>query len=504
MNQYNSYYLYQQYEKRGSQDWLPSYPNIFSVDGDGTMPLVMKKENDPDCGYTGDTQPIYRWYPLPITTDYICDECPAVQYRWENMNPSTDYYCDTTTHTKYYKQKRQYSYDSGTTWYDVTPPEYQQGSVYEQQSTDCGYVPPIEPQYRTTSGTPYCEGYDKYVEIYSQVSYDGGITWSTTAETTTLVEQNSPDCGYVMYRWTQTDNTTCIYAESQQRVTTGTPYCVGRDKYVDIYLQVSYDSGTTWETIETTTELVEASSVDCGYIPPIEPIDMTGKLYVAKNLDGSTKRTYYCSSETNNTITPESYSTFDNLAVTYAYNVDGLGDYLYIGSCVDNIDPYSFSNGGTVYTHPSVAVYFDGGRNSYSLSRGAFMGTHLREVVFGDSATTVSAGEATFSGGSGDISEIASRLTSAGENCFMDGNFGSGITFNHYISLGYRAFRWTNFTTLTFNSGFTIGNNSVSEVFTGKYGAKYTFILNGSTGSYDTGIANSLRNAGHTVIDNRT
>ena len=77
MNQYNSYYLYQQYEKRGNQDWLPSYPNIFSVDGDGTMPLVMKKENDPYCGYTGDTQPIYRWYNMPITTDYVCDVCPV-------------------------------------------------------------------------------------------------------------------------------------------------------------------------------------------------------------------------------------------------------------------------------------------------------------------------------------------------------------------------------------------------------------------------------------------
>ena len=195
MNQYNSYYLYQQYEKRGSQDWLPCYPNIFSVDGDGTMPLVMKKENDPDCGYTGDTQPIYRWYPLPITTDYICDECPVVQYRWENISITEDYVCVGTD--KYYKQKRQYSYDSGTTWYDVTPPETQTGSLYQTGSTDCGYVPPIEPQYRTTSGTPYCEGYDKYVEVYSQVSYDGGITWSTTATTPTLIEANSQDCGYV-------------------------------------------------------------------------------------------------------------------------------------------------------------------------------------------------------------------------------------------------------------------------------------------------------------------
>ena len=244
MNQYNSYYLYQQFEKRGSQDWLPCYPNIFSVDGDGTMPLVMKKENDPDCGYTGDTQPIYRWYPLPITTDYICDECPVVQYRWENMNPSTDYYCDGTT--KYYKQKRQYSYDSGTTWYDVTPPEYQQGSVYEQQSTDCGYVPPIEPQYRTTSGTPYCEDVDKYVEVYSQVSYDGGITWSTTATTVTLVERNSQDCGGSDY---SSKYFTFVAREA------GT---FGFNSASTNTLSYSLDNGNTWVTLakETNTPTV--------------------------------------------------------------------------------------------------------------------------------------------------------------------------------------------------------------------------------------------------------
>lgn len=195
MNQYNSYYLYQQYEKRGDQDWLPSYPNIFSVDGDGTMPLVMKTENDPDCGYVPPAEPIYRWYSLPIYADYICDECPAVQYRWLDINISEDYVCVGTD--KHYKQKRQYSYDSGTTWNDVTPPETQTGSLYQTGSTDCGYVPPIEPQYRTTSGTPYCEGYDKYVDVYSQVSYDGGSTWETTATTPTLIEAQSTDCGYV-------------------------------------------------------------------------------------------------------------------------------------------------------------------------------------------------------------------------------------------------------------------------------------------------------------------
>ena len=51
--------------------------------------------------------------------------------------------------------------------------------------------------YRTTSGSTYCENYDKYVDILSQVSYDSGLTWTTTATTPTLVEHNSEDCGYV-------------------------------------------------------------------------------------------------------------------------------------------------------------------------------------------------------------------------------------------------------------------------------------------------------------------
>jgi hypothetical protein len=58
--------------------------------------------------------------------------------------------------------------------------------------------PPI---YRTASGNTFCSGttgYDKYVNIYSQVSYDGGSTWTTTATTPTLVQINSTDCGYVM------------------------------------------------------------------------------------------------------------------------------------------------------------------------------------------------------------------------------------------------------------------------------------------------------------------
>ena len=234
-NQYTSYYLYQKYEKRGSQDWLPCYPNIFSVDGEGTMPLVIKTENDPECGYTPPAEPIYRWYNMPITTDYVCDTCPALQYRWVNKAINVDYECVGTD--KYYVQKRQYSYDSGTTWNDVVPEETQRGSLYESGSTDCGYVPPTPPQYRTTSGTPYCTGYDLYVNVYSQVSYDEGITWETTATTITLVQENSPQCGYVPSYQNQYFTIEAI--DSGMKVTS-----TGRFDY-------SLDSGSTWNTLTT-------------------------------------------------------------------------------------------------------------------------------------------------------------------------------------------------------------------------------------------------------------
>lgn len=107
------------------------------------------------------------------------------------------------------------------------------------------------PQYRTTSGESYCSGasgYDKYVDVYSQISYDDGVSWATTATTSTLVEADSDDC------------------KPQYRTTSGETYCsgaTGYDKYVDVYSEISYDKGETWEVTATTPTLVEADSDDC-------------------------------------------------------------------------------------------------------------------------------------------------------------------------------------------------------------------------------------------------
>lgn len=76
MGQYTSYFLYQRYEKRGEQDWIPCYPNTYSISGDATNPmsLVVKSENDTQCGYTPTPTgtPIYSWNTVE---GFVCDEC---------------------------------------------------------------------------------------------------------------------------------------------------------------------------------------------------------------------------------------------------------------------------------------------------------------------------------------------------------------------------------------------------------------------------------------------
>lgn len=179
MSQYTSYYLYQKYESINGGTPTPVYPPVYSIDGDGTMPKVIRMENDPDCGYVPPSEPIYRWYQLPITEGYYCEECG------------------------------------------------------------------IEPQYRTVSGSPYCSGetgYDKYIDVYSQVSYDGGTTWETTATTSVMVEHNSEDCGYIPIDYS-TQYFTISYSGSVGASIKWSNTNMSKIKY-------SHDNGATWETFD--------------------------------------------------------------------------------------------------------------------------------------------------------------------------------------------------------------------------------------------------------------
>lgn len=107
MGKYTSYYLYQKYEKIGSQDWTPVYPQTLSVYSDGTESgsTVIKSDNDTACGYKPTQEVQYRWVKLNPSTDYICDNCEL----WV----ASGYICDNGD---LYEQLNEQNFD-GNNWY---------------------------------------------------------------------------------------------------------------------------------------------------------------------------------------------------------------------------------------------------------------------------------------------------------------------------------------------------------------------------------------------------
>ena len=184
-------------EKTGSTITFTSGGNLllFSSGGNDLAAVYWVKVYDGNT-LVGDFIPVRRTSDNVITmfnkvTDTYCsvngtlygtDEC--MTYRWTPCGTT----CDNAN--KYQNNIKEYSRDGGETWSAVIPERYSASTLIEQDSYDCGY------RIDTTTGTPWCTGYDKYAEVYTRESRDGGTTWITAATATTLIEANSIDCGY--------------------------------------------------------------------------------------------------------------------------------------------------------------------------------------------------------------------------------------------------------------------------------------------------------------------
>ena len=203
-----------------------------------------------------------------VEGEYICTEnggyVPPVKYRW--VTAEGEVMC--FNNSLYSVLKYQYSRDGGITWVDGG--QTMTDELLEPNSSCCDGDTYICGQaiYRwvTVSGEYVCVGYDKYNKEKEQVSYNSGISWADTGNTragSTLIEQNSEDCGYAptpITRWVA-----------------DTGYmCVGYDKYNKEKEQQSTDGGTTWTDTGNTragSTLIETDSTDCGYGVP----DLFGK-----------------------------------------------------------------------------------------------------------------------------------------------------------------------------------------------------------------------------------
>ena len=162
MGKYTSYYLYQKYEKIGSQDWTPVYPSTLSVYSDGTESgsTVIKSDNDTACGYKPSTEVQYRWVKLNPSTDYICDNCEL----WV----ASGYICDNGD---LYEQLNEQNFD-GKNWYYTGTKK--KGKLIEENSKKCtGDTGGTGGDTGTTTGdTPsmrvkyYTDSFDRIIKTY--------------------------------------------------------------------------------------------------------------------------------------------------------------------------------------------------------------------------------------------------------------------------------------------------------------------------------------------------
>ena len=238
---YNKYQRLRKYISDDGNRWYET--NIYKRG-------ALIEANSADCGYV---QPIlyeYRWL---LTTQTIC-----------------------VGYNKYYLYKRQRRIEnSGSAWEDVIPTETSYNGngtmtpqLIEEDSPDCGYTPPIEPQYkwvlmdasqyicdycdvaefRWVTINTYCNNIDKFAHQKLQYSLDGGATWADVDPEETqevLVEYNSRDCGAGEYKIVS-------FGKFNNPMTT---YCYGANMYTitenDVLGNEAQKANVTGATIGT-------------------------------------------------------------------------------------------------------------------------------------------------------------------------------------------------------------------------------------------------------------
>ena len=191
-----------------------------------------------------------------------CKSSPDWNYeKWEVV--PGDYFCDDGT--KYAKERR-YVSDDNVRW-TATDIYRKSTTVLEVNSTDCGYDPSISgncSEYRD-EGDTICDGYTKYKYLRKYV-------------------RDCQDCSDCNTTWQATgiykiDTTQVVDAFSIDcgfvcnncltRWSTVEYTCIGYDKYRIDVLQLSTNDGVSWITSQQTRQVLEETcSNECGCVDP--------------------------------------------------------------------------------------------------------------------------------------------------------------------------------------------------------------------------------------------
>ena len=159
-------------------------------------------------------------------------------YQWVTI--SDDYVCNGKD--KYAKEKEQSSSDGGITWTDTG--RTRQGYLLQANSADCNEHT-VEYRWVVVDGQYVCVGHNKYEQLKKQESIDGG-EWTDVLPLKTmkgnLIEENSTDCGYVPPTPGDYENQYLTF----EAIENGTFTFTGKNSNS---LSYSLDDGHTWTAL---------------------------------------------------------------------------------------------------------------------------------------------------------------------------------------------------------------------------------------------------------------
>lgn len=428
---------------------------------------VRQCEDCSNCSAAWTATSIYKRGDLVQSNSIDCGYVPADTYvQWREDGYTCDGYAK-------YKRLRKYISEDNVNWYQTNI--YKRGDLIEAKSFDCGYIP-TENYYEWRQAGTMCDGYNKYNRERKYISDDGNRWYETNIyRRGSLIETNSADCGYVPpityeYQWVITTQTTCI----------------GYDKYY-LYKQQRRVSGTsTWEDViptvlsyngngTQTPSLVEASSSDCGYVPPTTPI------YKWVLLDASQYMCDECDVAEFRWVTINTYcNNIDKYAhQKLQYSLDG-------GTTWADVDPQetqevlveynSAECGAGAYKIVSFGRYnsplttYCYGSNMYTIVSGDVLGNealiaNVTAATIGTCATAIDTNA--FNGTSITAITIPSGITSIGNNAFGYSDL-TNITFESSTppTIGTLIFSHSNITHIYVPSGSVDAYKAVENLST--------------------------------------
>lgn len=215
---------------------------------------------------------IYRQGSLIESNSSDCGYVPRIEYEYQWVITTTT---TCVGYDKYYLYKKQRRVkNSGAAWEDVVPTETSYNGngtmtpqLIESNSPDCGYTPPVEPQYkwvlldasqymcdecegvqyRWITVNTYCVEINLYGHQKRQFSENGENWYDVTPEETqeVIVEYNSSECGSAEYKIVSFGKYNNPY----------TSYCNGSDMYTitedDVLGNEAQKANVTGATIGT-------------------------------------------------------------------------------------------------------------------------------------------------------------------------------------------------------------------------------------------------------------